>query len=70
MEVAQKKPMSLSKREAIYAYLLIAPWIVGFIVFTLGPMIASLVFSFTDYTVGQPTHWVGVQNFTKMFFPI
>jgi multiple sugar transport system permease protein len=68
VEVARKKPMSLSKREAIYAYLLIAPWIVGFIIFTLGPMIASLVFSFTDYTVGQPTHFVGVQNFVKMFF--
>jgi multiple sugar transport system permease protein len=69
VEVAQKqvKLMKLSKLEARWAYILIAPWIVGFIVFTLGPMIASLILSFTNYSVGQPLEWMGLDNFAKMF---
>ena len=66
--VKKRKLISLSKREARWAYILIGPWIVGFLIFTLGPMIASLIFSFTDYAVAKPTHWVGIKNFTEMFF--
>jgi len=36
------------------AYLFISPWIIGFLVFTAGPMLASLYFSLTDYNVLQP----------------
>lgn len=59
--------MSLSKREAIWGYLLIAPWIVGFLVFTLGPMVASLIFSFSDYAIGKPLEFVGLKNFIELF---
>ena len=37
------KPMKPSTREAWYGYLLASPWIIGFIVFTVGPMLASLI---------------------------
>jgi multiple sugar transport system permease protein len=59
--------MSLSRREAITAYLLIAPWIVGFIAFTLGPMVASLIFAFTDYSIVKSAHFVGLKNFIELF---
>ena len=36
-----------SKREALAGYLFISPWIIGFLVFTLGAMIYSLVISFS-----------------------
>ena len=37
------KPMKPSTREAWYGYLLASPWIIGFVVFTVGPMLASLI---------------------------
>lgn len=62
------KKATLARRETITAYLLISPWIVGFLVFTLGPMVASLVFSFTDYSIVKPAHFIGLQNFKTMLF--
>ncbi len=60
--------MSLSRREAIWAYILIAPWIVGFLVFTLGPMVASMAFAVSDYQIAKPLVFVGLKNFVEMFF--
>ena len=63
-----KKMTPLARREALTAYLLISPWLVGFLVFTLGPMIASLIFSFTDYSIVNPTRFVGFSNYIEMLF--
>ena len=45
----------------------ISPWILGFLFFTLYPMIASLVYSFSIYHVRQPLEWVGLQNYATLF---
>ncbi len=50
------------------AYIFLAPWLVGFFVLTLGPMIASLYLSFTDYELFTAPNWVGVDNYHRMFF--
>jgi len=63
----KRRVLSLSQRESIWAYILIGPWIVGFLIFTLGPMIASLIFSFTDYAINKPLNFLGVANFIEMF---
>jgi multiple sugar transport system permease protein len=56
-----------SKREAIAGYLFISPWIVGFLVFTLGAMIYSLVLSFTNYDLAtNRADPVGFDNFTRL----
>src|SRR5437763_8364619 len=55
----------MARREAIAAYVFISPWIFGFLVFTAGPMIASIYFSFTDYNVLQPPNWVGLAKDRK-----
>jgi multiple sugar transport system permease protein len=57
----------LARSEALWAYLFISPWVIGFVVLTLGPMIASLFFSFTQYDVLSPARWVGFKNFQDMF---
>lgn len=57
----------LAKAETRWAYVFIAPWLIGFLVFTLGPMVASLFFSFTQYNVLSPARWVGVKNYTDLF---
>ncbi len=48
------------------AYLFLAPWLIGLFGITIGPMIASLVLSFTDYNLLQPPKWIGLENFITM----
>ncbi len=56
-------------RRNVVAYLFLAPWLVGFLVLTLYPMIYSLGLSFTDYDFTKPdeTQWIGFGNYQKMF---
>jgi len=59
-----------SRRDAVenrVGYLFIAPWLIGFLVFTLVPMAASLYLSFTDYDILTAPRWVGLDNFERMF---
>src|SRR5690606_8078529 len=48
------------------AWLFIAPWVLGFLIFTAGPMIASLYLSFTEYDVLRPPKAVGLDNYSKL----
>ncbi|MET7339026.1 sugar ABC transporter permease [Nonomuraea sp. NPDC005650] len=48
-------------------YLFLLPWLIGLIGITIGPMIASLYLSFTDYNLLQPPQWLGLDNYTRMF---
>jgi multiple sugar transport system permease protein len=57
----------MATREAIEGYLLIGPWIVGFLCFTLGPMLASLYFSFTQYNIVKPPRFIGLDNYVRAF---
>lgn len=56
----------LERSEAKWAYLFIAPWLIGFFVFTLGPMLASLFFSFTQWDVLNEARWVGTKNYVDL----
>lgn len=56
----------IGKQEARAGYLFISPWIIGFLVFTLGPMLASIYFSFTQYNVLSEPRWVGVKNYADL----
>ena len=58
---------SLQRREAIEGYLWISPWLIGFVVFSLGPILASLYLSFTVYKIGGTPEWIGVANYTEAF---
>lgn len=58
--------LSLSTREEIAGWLFASPWIFGFLVFILGPMIWSLFMSFTDYNLFT-WKWVGLANYERMF---
>jgi multiple sugar transport system permease protein len=55
--------MSPRKREALEGYLYLSPWALGFIVFVGGPMLTSLVLSFTKYNVMLPPEFVGFGNY-------
>ena len=60
-----------ARQEARIVLLLISPWIIGFLVFTLIPMIATLTFSFADLKITSgilsPVKFVGLKNYTQMF---
>ncbi|WP_411700934.1 carbohydrate ABC transporter permease [Conyzicola sp.] len=48
-------------------YLFLTPWLVGFFVLTLGPMLISLYLAFTKYNLFTDPEWIGLDNFTRMF---
>ncbi|MBP6963818.1 MAG: sugar ABC transporter permease [Armatimonadetes bacterium] len=56
----------LGQGEAIAGYLFAAPWILGFLVFTIGPIVASIIFSFCDYDVLHAARWVGLLNYREL----
>lgn len=47
--------------------LFVAPWVIGFLAFTLIPMLSSLYYSFTSYNAIKPARWVGLQNYALIF---
>ena len=44
-------------------YLFILPWIIGFLVFTIGPLIFSLIMSFFDWPLTSTPEFVGFGNY-------
>ena len=54
------------RKEALVAYALISPWLVGFVFVTAGPMIASIILSFFKYDIIHPAQFVGMQNYMHM----
>jgi ABC-type sugar transport system permease subunit len=51
------------QRRAFWGYAFAAPWILGFVIFVVGPAAASLYYSFTDYRLGRPLEWIGWENY-------
>lgn len=67
---ARRARHRLSKREQrnlCAGLLFVAPWIIGFLCFQLYPILASLYYSFTTYSVLGSGHWVGLANYQTMF---
>lgn len=56
----------MTQRRTFWGYALSAPWLLGFIIFVLGPSIASLYYSFTDYRLGNPAEWIGLENYREL----
>jgi multiple sugar transport system permease protein len=54
-------------RHGLAPWLLLTPWLIGLFAITLGPMVASLYLSFTNYNLlGQP-RWIGFDNYVTLF---
>ncbi len=52
--------------ENVWFFLFISPWIIGFLVFTAGPMLASIAISFMRWELLSPPQFVGLKNWTAM----
>jgi len=53
-------------RDNKAGYLFLLPWLIGLVVITIGPMIASLYLSFTNYSLIQAPEWTGLDNYVRM----
>ncbi|WP_310226379.1 sugar ABC transporter permease [Paenibacillus qinlingensis] len=50
----------------VAGYLFIGPWLIGFLALTLYPMIQSLYYSFTDFSLLNAPNWIGTRNYEKI----
>lgn len=58
---------SRKAREAKWGYIFLLPWVLGLVIFILGPILASAYFSLTQYSIVKPPIFVGADNFVKAF---
>ena len=65
-ELRQLKGVKQEATDNKAAYLFLLPWLLGLVVITVGPMIASLYLSFTDYSLLAPPEWIGIKNYQRM----
>ena len=54
------------KKQHLAGYAFISPWLIGFVVFVLGPFVVSIYLSFTRYEVVTPPVWVGTANYKQL----
>jgi multiple sugar transport system permease protein len=64
---ARRRLYSYKAREVGAAMLFASPWMIGFLVFVGGPIFFSILFAFTRYNVLSQAHWVGLENFHRIF---
>jgi multiple sugar transport system permease protein len=56
-----------TREETTAAWIAISPWVIGFLIFTLWPVVSSVYFSFTKYDVVTSPEWVGLDNYRRLF---
>ena len=73
--IRRAKPQTADERRAAKkeagrdnkaGYLFLLPWLIGLVVITVGPMVASLYLSFTNYSLIQAPKWIGLENYVRM----
>ena len=47
-------------------YMFLLPWLTGFFALTLGPVVASLYLSFTDFDLLRDPRWIGLENYARI----
>jgi len=53
-------------RETALFYLLISPWLLGLLVLSVGPIVASILISLTDWSMMETPQWIGLANYRRM----
>jgi len=62
----KRRESALARRRNVYFYIFIAPWLLGFLVFRAGPMLAAVWLSFQRWEVVTPPQFVGLNNWTSL----
>lgn len=58
---------NMQRKEALAFYLCVLPWIIGFLFFYIGPILASLYYSLTKWDLLTPPEWIGLENYVRIF---
>lgn len=67
-QVSMKRRITkLERNERIAGWLFISPVVLGLLIWTLLPVVASLALSFTNYRILTPAKWIGADNYVRMF---
>jgi multiple sugar transport system permease protein len=66
-EAARVGGRAAAWRRDLIGYAFLAPWLIGFLCFSLGPVLASLYLSFTKFDLLRPAQWIGGENYVRMF---
>lgn len=66
--VSGRQEHSLQREQRLWGWIFLSPWVVGFLAFTILPILASLVFSFTNFqlTDREAVRFVGLQNYARL----
>lgn len=64
----RQRPSTLRQQETRAGLVFILPWLIGLLVFTTYPVLATFYLSFTDYNIVQPPIWAGLDNYRTMLF--
>ena len=66
--VARRLKLSRTEQRRIFwGFTFAGPWIVGFLIFTLLPILSSFYYSFTRYSVLRDPVWIGLGNYVELF---
>ncbi len=57
----------MNKKEGMFGYIFISPWIIGLLVFTIGPIIFSFILVFSSWNLIGPLKFVGFENIYSIF---
>lgn len=56
----------MNRKRELVGLLFVSPWLLGFLIFTLGPFVVSVGLSFTRYNLLTPPRWVGAANYRAL----
>lgn len=65
--VVQPKKKKLFSKDNINGWLFASPWVIGLIMFFAVPLVSSIYFSFTTYSILQPGEFIGLENYKELF---
>lgn len=65
--VRTPRATTVAQREARAGWLFVSPWLIGLLVFTVGPVIASVAISLTDWNLTTSPNFVGAENYQAMY---
>ncbi|MDE0295444.1 MAG: sugar ABC transporter permease [Bryobacterales bacterium] len=57
---------TIGRREAVWGFVFISPWVLGFVVFSLGPTVAIIAWGFTEYDILQAPKFAGLENYIEI----
>ena len=65
--LSKREVLRLFRKEERDFYFFTLPWVVGFFLFVFGPMVSSVIISFTHWDIITPPQWIGSENYREMF---